>query len=71
MIRVSKTNTEVDFSERVRLNGTWQPGSRFIAYDWFRQAMEWFEKADAIRLPITTTPSGGILARAFCNATPI
>jgi hypothetical protein len=25
------------------------PGSHFAAYDWFREAMEWFEKAEAIR----------------------
>ena len=27
------------------------PGSNFIAYDFFREAMEWFEKAEAIRPP--------------------
>lgn len=26
-------------------------GSRFVAYDWFRQAMEWFEKAERIHPP--------------------
>lgn len=25
------------------------PGSGSMAYDWYRQAMEWFEKADAMR----------------------
>jgi len=25
------------------------PGSEFAAYDWFREAMKWFEKAEAIR----------------------
>jgi hypothetical protein len=25
------------------------PGSGSMAYDWYRQAMDWFEKADAIR----------------------
>lgn len=27
------------------------PGSGSIAYDWFRQAMSWYEKAEAIRPP--------------------
>jgi hypothetical protein len=27
------------------------PGSESIAYDWFREAMEWFEKAERIRPP--------------------
>ena len=25
------------------------PGANYAAYDWFREAMEWFEKAEAIR----------------------
>jgi hypothetical protein len=25
------------------------PGAHYAAYDWFREAMEWFEKAEAIR----------------------
>jgi hypothetical protein len=25
------------------------PGSEYAAYDWFREAMKWFEKAEAIR----------------------
>jgi hypothetical protein len=25
--------------------------SRFFAYDWFREAMQWFEKAEALRPP--------------------
>ncbi|HSB07942.1 MAG TPA: hypothetical protein VLM38_00410 [Blastocatellia bacterium] len=25
------------------------PGARYAAYDWFSEAMEWFEKAEAIR----------------------
>lgn len=25
------------------------PGSEFAAYDWFREAMKWFEKAEAMR----------------------
>jgi hypothetical protein len=25
------------------------PGSAFVAYEWFREAMAWFEKAEAIR----------------------
>ncbi len=27
------------------------PGSSGIAYDWFREAMEWYERAEAIRPP--------------------
>lgn len=27
------------------------PGSNYAAYDWFREAMLWFEKAEAIRPP--------------------
>ncbi len=27
------------------------PGSNFVAYDWFRDAMQWFEKAEAIHPP--------------------
>jgi len=27
------------------------PGSGFIAYDWLREAMHWYEKAEAIRPP--------------------
>ena len=27
------------------------PGAGVVAYDWFRQAMEWYEKAEAIRPP--------------------
>ena len=27
------------------------PGANYAAYDWFREAMEWFEKAEAIRPP--------------------
>ena len=25
------------------------PGANYAAYDWFREAMEWFEKAEAVR----------------------
>ena len=28
---------------------TGTPGSEFIVYDWFREAMAWYEKAEAIR----------------------
>ncbi len=27
------------------------PGSNFVAYDWFRDAMTWYEKAEAIHTP--------------------
>ena len=27
------------------------PGSGYIAYDWLRQAMKWYEKAEALREP--------------------
>jgi len=29
--------------------GKASPGANYAAYDWFREAMEWFEKAQAIR----------------------
>lgn len=32
------------------LNGN-APGSGYIAYDWLRKAMEWYEKAEALREP--------------------
>ena len=28
-----------------------QPGSGFYAYDWFREAMNWYEKAETLRPP--------------------
>jgi len=28
---------------------TGSPGAKYAAYDWLREAMEWFEKAEAIR----------------------
>ena len=28
-----------------------QPGSGFYAYEWFREAMDWYEKAEALRPP--------------------
>lgn len=27
------------------------PGAEWMAYDWFREAMEWYEKAEALRPP--------------------
>jgi hypothetical protein len=32
------------------LNGN-APGSGYIAYDWLRQAMQWYEKAETLRQP--------------------
>lgn len=45
---------------KARMEGG-QPGSGHVAYDWFRQALEWFEKAEALR------PAGNDDARLRWN----